>query len=166
MLSTSALVSNLLRKSGTGAHNFHSSAVALGRPWRRRNARPIIHASEKPAETAKIDFTSLGLTYPVKEIPALVVERHAWAPQPSQLPSLPFMIDRTEIGMSLPVYTEYRGGGTKVITILRKIRGDVNVLRKEVEKVVGRSVEVRPGKIEIDGNYHRRLKLWLLGLGF
>lgn len=166
MLPTSSLVGGLLRKSVAGVHNFHSSAVALGRPWKRRNSNPIVHGSQKRAETANIDFKELGLTYPINEIPTLVIKQHAWAPQPKELPSLPFMIDRTEIGMSLPVYTEYRGGGTKVLTILRKIRGDVDALRGEVEKVVGKKVDVRLGKIEIDGNYNRRLKLWLLGLGF
>jgi hypothetical protein len=75
---------------------FHSSAAALGRPWKRRDSRPVIHAAQKPAATANIDFSSLGLTYAV-ETPTFVIERHAWAPQPVERPKLPFMIDRTEV---------------------------------------------------------------------
>ena len=157
---------NIVKRSPALVSSFHSSAAVLGRPWRRRNAQPIVHASQKPAEEADIDFSTLGLKYEVKEIPELVVKYHAWAPKPEVPPSLPFMIDRTDVGMALPVYTDIVGGKTKVNTILRKIRGDVEILRDEVEKVVGKPVQVRPGKIVIEGNYNRRLKLWLMGLGF
>jgi hypothetical protein len=145
---------------------FHSSAAALGRPWKRRDSRPVIHAAQKPAERADIDFSNLGLTYELKETPKFVIERHAWSPQPTERPQLPFMVDRTEVGLSLPVYTDLKDGDTRVITIIRKIRGDVLVLKAEVEKVVGREVELRPGKIVIEGNFHRRIKVWLTGLGF
>jgi hypothetical protein len=59
-----------------------------------------------------------------------------------------------------------KDGDTRVITIIRKIRGDVEALKSEVEKVVGKEVEMRPGKIVIEGNFHRRIKVWLTGLGF
>eukprot|EP01032_Pedospumella_encystans_P003583 gene3583-4237_t len=166
MLALSSAAKILIRRSPVAAAEFHSSAAALGRPFRRRDGRPVLHASQRPAEVADIDFSTLGLTYEIKKIPELVVQYHAWAPKPANPPNLPFMIDRTDTGMALPVYTDFVGGYTKVNTILRKIRGDVHILKEEVEKVVGKPVEVRPGKIVIEGNYNRRLKLWLLGLGF
>ena len=36
-------------------------------------------------------------------------------------------VERTAIGKHLPVYTDFLGSGTKVVTILRKISGDVHV---------------------------------------
>lgn len=166
MFSFSRTVCLVAKNVESSSRTFHSSAVALGRPFRNRNGRPVVHASQKPAETADIDFTALGLKYEMKSIPEFVVNRHAWSPKPENPPNLPFMIDRTEIGMALPVYTEIAGGGTKKLTILRKIRGDVSELVQEVEKVVGKPVLVKPGKIVVEGNYHRRLKVWLTGLGF
>ena len=40
---------------------------------------------------------------------------------------LPYFVERTALGKSLPVYTQYKGGGTQASTIVRKIYGDVNV---------------------------------------
>ncbi len=71
------------------------------------------------------------------------------------------------IAKALPVYTDYKHGRTKVITILRKCSGDISILKDEMEKVCdNREVIVRAGSLHVDGNYHRRLKIWLAGLGF
>ena len=76
-------------------------------------------------------------------------------------------VERSSTGNHLPVYTEYKGGGTKVETILRKISGDVESLKAELEKVVyPEPVDVRAGKLVVRGNYVLRVKKWLLGLGF
>ena len=67
----------------------------------------------------------------------------------------------------LPVYTDFKGQGlTKVITVLKKCGGDINALKADMEKVTGAEVEVRPGKLVVKGNYVRRIKMWLSGLGF
>jgi glycerol-3-phosphate acyltransferase PlsY len=36
-------------------------------------------------------------------------------------------VERTSTGHHFPVYTDFKGGGTKVVTILRKISGDIEV---------------------------------------
>jgi len=82
------------------------------------------------------------------------------------VPGIPFAVSRTE-NASLPVYTDFKGGKTKVVTIVRRIRGDVFELQSEMSKVCdGAYVTIRPGKLVVDGNYHARLKIWLSGLGF
>lgn len=130
-------------------------------------SRYVVHASQKPAANRDIDFSQIGLKYPVNVMPELLINRTSWSPPPESPPSnLPFAVDRTTIGRSLPVYTDFKAGGTKVVTILRKCRGDIEQLREEMEKVVGKPVTVRPGKLVVDGNYHARLKLWLACLGF
>lgn len=126
----------------------------------------MLHAAQRPAEPSDINFNELDLKYEVKLPESFVIQRHCWSPKPSSSPNLPFDIERTTIGLSLPVYTEFKAGRTKVQTILRKCKGDIDILKSEVEKVVGKPVLLRPGKIVIDGNYHRRLKIWLTGLGF
>jgi hypothetical protein len=39
---------------------FHTTIICYGRPFKRRNSLPIIHAAEKPAAKADIDFSALG----------------------------------------------------------------------------------------------------------
>ena len=129
--------------------------------------RFVLHASKREAAEGDIDFSQLGLKYPVMHTPEYIIKRTSWSPPPVTPPqNLPFAVDRTQIGSSLPVYTDYKAGRTKVVTILRRCRGDIAQLRDEMEKVVGKPVTVRPGKLVVDGNYHARLKLWLAGLGF
>ena len=122
----------------------------------------------RPPESADIDFNSLGLTYPLTCKPKIVTPT-GWTEPPAQPPSnLPFFVQRSSSGSSgLPVYTDFKSQGqTKVITILKKCGGDIEALKKEMEKVTGTEVELRPGKLIVKGNYVRRMKLWLSGLGF
>lgn len=137
-----------------------------GRLIRNMDKIPVIHASQRPAFKADIDYESLGLTYKMNLPVNFVVERHAWAPKPDTTPNLPFEVERSSIGGALPIYTDYVAGGTKVITILRKCKGDIEILKSEMEKVCETEVEVRPGKLVVAGNFDRRLKTWLTGLGF
>lgn len=139
------------------------------RPWkkfRKPDARPVIHASEKPPADAFIDFEALNLTHQLSARPKVVIPRLHWTEPPKTPPDLPFHVARTSLGKHLPVYTDYKGGRTKVITMLRRCRGDISTLRVEMEKVCGKPVSIRPGKLVVDGNFVMRLKVWLSGLGF
>jgi large subunit ribosomal protein L49 len=136
------------------------------KPPRKVPNPPFLHASQLAPSDVNPDFNALNLAYPLTKDPTFQIPRIGWSPKPDQTPNLPFLVERTEVGKSLPVYTEYKGGRTKVVTILRKIKGDVNILKAEVEKVVGREVVVKPGKLVVDGNHHMRLKSYLTGLGF
>ena len=133
--------------------------------------RGIVHGSQKPAADASIDFGELGLRYVPSKKPDKVLNKTFWTPPPSagEKPvheDIPFAVDRTLPGKSLPVYTDYKGGGTKVVTIVRKCRGDMQVMKEEMEKVCDRPVTIGLGKLTVDGNFHGRLKMWLTGLGF
>ncbi len=148
---------------------YRRSLVVLGsKPPRRVPNTPFLHASERPAEMVNIDFSTLGLKYPVPPNLKFQLPHLGWSPKPSTPPAnLPFEVERTETGKALPVYTDFKGGRTKVVTIIRKIRGDVGEFKQEIEKVVGDAkVTVRPGKLVVDGNFHKRIKLYLTGLGF
>ena len=133
--------------------------------------RSIVHGSQKPAANAEIDFAGLGLQFPPTKTPTTIIKKTWWTPPPAEgekpvYEDLPFAVDRTSPGMSLPVYTDFKGGGTKVVTVLRKCRGDINVLKDEMEKVCGVPVSVGNGKLVVVGNFHARIKMWLSGLGF
>ena len=135
------------------------------KPVRKWKTPMVIHQAQRP-ETPIPDITKLGLEIKPTELPTILIDRTAWSPPPSQLPNLPFFVERTGASQSLPVYTDFKAGRTKVITILRKCGGDVALLKSEMEKVVGKPVTVRPGKLVIDGNFSKRLKVWLASIGF
>lgn len=147
---------------------------AFGTPVRNRNGREVVHASQLPAADANIDFAALQdeLKYKLTHDAAFpdataLQKRSGWTAPPSTLPELPFLVTRSLTSGALPVYTAYKGGRTKVVTELRRVSGDVGELVRDMEVVCdGREVQVRPGKLVVEGNYHWRLKLWLAKLGF
>lgn len=149
----------MIRKFGLSCRSFGS------KPARQWNTPKVIHQAQRP-ESEIPDITKLGLEIKPAELPNVVIERTVWTPPPSAQPDLPFYVERTGASKSLPVYTDYKAGRTKVITILRKCGGDVSLLKSEMEKVVGRPVTVRPGKLVVDGNFSKRLKVWLSSIGF
>ena len=141
------------------------------KPLALLGVRGIVHGSQKPAANADIDFSALGLKYPPTKTPGTIIKKTWWTPPPGpgDMPlyeDLPFAVERTSPGQSLPVYTDFKGGGTKVVTILRKCRGDIELLKEEMEKVCGAPVTVGNGKLVVAGNFHARIKMWLSGLGF
>lgn len=146
---------------------FIAEGVTRGgpRPWKNREVTVINHASMRPAMDADIDFSTLNLKYPLI-ISTENLTKSGWAKPPLAPPALPFFVERSTVGAAIPVYTEFKGGGTKVLTILRKIGGDINALKEEMEKVCETEVMVRPGKLVVAGNYSLRMKKWLIGIGF
>jgi large subunit ribosomal protein L49 len=136
------------------------------RPLKKRNNPIAIHASQRPEDPLPASFKELGLKYEPTVVPEIVVSSTTWAPPPKSIPDLPFVVERTVVGSSIPVYTDYKAGGTKVVTILRRCKGDITILKSEMEKVVGKKVDIKPGKLVVDGNFSKRLKVWLLSLGF
>jgi large subunit ribosomal protein L49 len=96
------------------------------------------------------------------------------APSPSGFASstgvspagLPFSVLRTHT-QGIPVYSDYKNGRTRVVTILRKIDGDAVSMREELQRVLGGAkIALRTGYIEIEGNRVQEVKTWLAGLGF
>ena len=136
------------------------------KPLKKRNTPIAIHASQRPEPPIPDNFDALGLEIKPIISPEILIERSFWSPPPNVKTNYPFMVDRTGVGKALPIYTDYVGGNTKVVTILRKCKGDIALLKSEMEKVVGKQVQVKPGKLIVVGNYSRRLKLWLASLGF
>lgn len=136
-------------------------------PKRRVKGPIAIHQSQRPPEAADIDFSSLNLKYPLKIQPS-TLPFSGWSIPPATAPQgYPFFVSRTLNSKALPVYTDFLSQGkTKVVTIVRKCGGDVLELKNDMEKVVGKPVYIKPGKLVVDGNYSRRLKMWLTGLGF
>ena len=67
----------------------------------------------------------------------------------------------------MPVYTDYRVGGQRKVTVVRKVSGDLNALKEELSKVVSNSpIEEKMGRIEISGLHAEKVKLWMRRVGF
>lgn len=152
----------LIRRFGTKNRVSVGVGPINGRIQRNTDGIRFPTPAERPPQTANIDYEALNLKFPMK-LPVKFVVGH-WAPKPEVTPSLPFEVERSAYD-TIPVYTDYKNGG-KVITMLRKCKGDIEVLKEEMEKVCGTAVEVRPGKLIVTGNFSKRLKTWLIGLGF
>ena len=73
---------------------------------------------------------------------------------------------RTEKGQYLPVYTDIKNNRSRVVTVVRKIDGDVEEMRNELSKVCGAPVLQRAGRLEIVGRHTTAIRSWLVGLGF
>lgn len=74
---------------------------------------------------------------------------------------------RTSKGKQVPVYSDFKNGHTRRLTIVRKIVGDEQALAREIYRVTGgAAVAVRPGRIEVEGDRRAELKTWLMGIGF
>jgi translation initiation factor 1 (eIF-1/SUI1) len=137
------------------------------RPPRRIPNPPFAHASQTPPELADIDFSQLNLKYPViNNHPQFDIPRNGWSPKPTTTPNLPFLVSRAGENHSFPVYTDYKNGRTRIMTVVSKISGDIEALRADMEKVVGNEVQIKSGKLIVQGHFRMRLKKYLLALGF
>lgn len=139
--------------------------VASNRQLRRRARHPaVLRALQRlPQEPIEVPALKYEPTYVPEK-----VSFNGWSPAPEQpLPNLPFAIKRTAVGLQLPVYRDIRNGRTRVLTILRRFKGDEEELRMEMSKVCdGKEVVLRPGRLEVVGDHATAVKKWLVGLGF
>ena len=139
--------------------------VASNRQIRRKTRHP---ANLRALQRQPKDEVAVP---PLKYEPTYVPETvgfNGWSPAPeSPLPDLPFHVKRTALGLQLPVYRDYRNGRTRVLTILRRYKGDAQELRDEMSKVCeGKRVTARPGRLEVVGDHAVDIRKWLVGLGF
>ncbi|CEP10501.1 hypothetical protein [Parasitella parasitica] len=79
-----------------------------------------------------------------------------------------YFVSRTT-NKGLPVYSEYKNGGTRLLTIVRRIKGDANALIKDInadfpEAVV--SLNAKTQQVVIKGHHVNEIKEWLINKGF
>ncbi|ORY04815.1 hypothetical protein K493DRAFT_296788 [Basidiobolus meristosporus CBS 931.73] len=99
---------------------------------------------------------SLGLykpgSYPKNELPA----------------DIKYFVKRTS-GKSLPVYSDIKNGGTRFLTIVRRVEGDLDKLRQDLSTVAPSeyiTINRRTSQIVVKGNYVREVRKWLTEKGF
>lgn len=111
-----------------------------------------------------------------------------WSPPPEEdsssstfeRPNYPFSLERTKgkpnnAAGFLPIYTEYKLGGAYQSTVVRKVKGDLEVFLNEMRIHLGLApkefsdmVKIRASgtTVEIKGIHTKEIRSWLVGLGF
>mmetsp|Transcript_10113 Transcript_10113/g.22748 ORF Transcript_10113/g.22748 Transcript_10113/m.22748 type:complete len:167 (+) Transcript_10113:118-618(+) len=78
----------------------------------------------------------------------------------------PFRVGRTGSD-NLPVYLQKRLNGNTMLTLVRKVGGDDEALRRELEVLCQKKVHVgRSGYLEINGNHKNKVKAYLQSIGY
>lgn len=90
----------------------------------------------------------------------------------TEVSSPSYIITRTDASGSLPVYLDIKNGGTRSLTIIRRVQGDAEALRQEVASLFPDTpknfVTVNPinNQVVIKGSYVNDIKQWLAQKGF
>ncbi|KAI9480882.1 MAG: mitochondrial large subunit ribosomal protein-domain-containing protein [Benjaminiella poitrasii] len=79
-----------------------------------------------------------------------------------------YSVART-VNKGLPVYSDYKNGGTRLLTVIRKVQGDSTALMKDIstdfpEAVV--RINPRTQHVIIKGHHVNEVKEWLIHKGF
>ncbi|KAI8324160.1 hypothetical protein GQ54DRAFT_296315 [Martensiomyces pterosporus] len=80
----------------------------------------------------------------------------------------PYFIHRTRF-QSLPVYTDIRNGGTRKLTLVRRIEGDLEALRSDLSKALDDgSIQIKgvSRQLVIKGDRLSEVRAWLTKKGF
>ncbi|GAA5892251.1 hypothetical protein JCM8208_001493 [Rhodotorula glutinis] len=109
------------------------------------------------------------LASPLRSFSAAPAPRSS-APAPAQEAApkkLAYFVPRTAHG-ELPVYTDYKNGGSRVLTIVRKAQGNVEALRADLAEYLTAPslVKAAQGQVVFAGDYVRETKEWLAARGF
>jgi len=119
-----------------------------------------------------------GLRYYSLQNPATTCEKISHPTQHLPTPNLvryPYYIPRNSRG-SLPVYSDIRNNGTRILVLIRNIEGSVEKFAKDVKQALldkgasnaGRlKVVVRPRQLVLQGGYWKNdVMEWLIAKGF
>ncbi|GAA5923924.1 mitochondrial 54S ribosomal protein mL49 IMG2 [Sporobolomyces koalae] len=84
-------------------------------------------------------------------------------------PESKYFVPRSQFG-ELPVYSDVRNSGTRVLTVVRKVHGDVSELHKDLSRFLHPSTQLytkpQTQQVVIRGDWVREVKEWLASRGF
>ncbi|XP_065064813.1 large ribosomal subunit protein mL49-like [Rhopilema esculentum] len=92
-----------------------------------------------------------------------------WVPPADNPPDVGFGIRRTRTN-NLPVYTHYSHSGTRAVTVIRKVSGDLKELEKCLRFKLGDEKTYQINEItscvKVKGKHKKEVAKWLLQMGF
>ncbi|KAJ2818636.1 mitochondrial large ribosomal subunit, partial [Coemansia erecta] len=86
---------------------------------------------------------------------------------PPKFVTYPYFVARTRT-LGLPVYTDVKKGSSNTATLVQRVEGDIELLRKELSEVLGleiRALKVKQRRITIQGNHADAVREWLTNKG-
>ena len=110
-------------------------------------------------------------TYEVKpeRVQQIAKSPSGWVPPADPIPQLPFHITRSRTN-NIPVYVNVKGGGNKLVTSIRKVRGDLKELEKCVRNRIGDEkhyqINELTNQLKVKGDYRAEISRMLKELGF
>ncbi|CXJ02340.1 mitochondrial ribosomal protein L49 precursor, putative [Plasmodium berghei] len=78
---------------------------------------------------------------------------------------IPFSIRRTASD-NLPVFLKYKNNKNIVVTVIRKIKGNKEILKKEIEAICNINVIEKPDCFMIKGNHKKKIKDYFKYIGY
>ncbi|KAM3824720.1 large ribosomal subunit protein mL49 [Vipera latastei] len=173
--------------SGVGLRKTLLVLRAVGRPGRPWQAALLRHVSGK---SNSADLKYPGIVESTEEykfverlIPPTTVPvppKHDQYPTPSGWrapqdlpPDLPYFVRRSRMH-NVPVYKDTSHHGTRKITVIRKIEGDIWALENDVKSFLtelsgqtpATQVNENTCSIRVKGYFEEELKTWLMDRGF
>ncbi|XP_070578912.1 large ribosomal subunit protein mL49-like [Ptychodera flava] len=131
------------------------------------------HDSYTDVLESKEDFKYVERLLPQLQVPS--PPKHSeyptpsgWMPPKDKSTKLPYFVKRTRLH-NWPVYTLIKNGGTRQLTVVRKIEGDIWALEKDLrqhlESIVGHTIASHVNEvgmfIHYKGIYENEVKEWL-----
>ncbi|KAK5173013.1 uncharacterized protein LTR77_003135 [Saxophila tyrrhenica] len=95
--------------------------------------------------------------YPTRQHPYATPTPHRLRPEPvtplpekQSAPNLAYFVNRTRSN-ELPVYTDSKRGGNLKLTLVRKVDGEVETLRNDLRRMLGKRVGLEDERVVVNG---------------
>uniref|UniRef100_A0A8C6SKR7 Large ribosomal subunit protein mL49 n=1 Tax=Neogobius melanostomus TaxID=47308 RepID=A0A8C6SKR7_9GOBI len=175
------LLSALLRAPWDCSGHSQALPAGPGGPSAGPGVRLLSSAAAEAETRRRIEESSAEYEFVERLIPPTQVPvppphdgptPSGWCPPPATPPDLPYMIRRSRMH-NVPVYRDTTHGN-RLITIVRKIEGDIWALEREVrqhlKEVTGTELPTQVNEVsrtlKVKGHFDKELKEWLLKKGF
>lgn len=122
------------------------------------------------AATSTTITTKFGYEVKPERLAEIAKSPSGWVPSAETPPDLPFYVRRSRTN-NLPVYCNFKGpNGSRVITKVRKVRGDLKELEKLVRARIGDDKHYQINELtqmlKVKGNFKPEIIQMLKELGF
>jgi len=119
--------------------------------------------------SARLSSTAVEYTIRPERVEEISKSPSGWVPRATPPPELPFDIQRSKTN-NIPVYVKYSNGRSKVVTSIRKVRGDIKALEHCVRQRLGNEnhyqINELTNQLHVKGNHRDKIVLLLKELGF